>query len=205
MSNLPATQQPNSLDISVLQNIQSYDEFLDFYISLDQNTTALSWFKADLLYDMYKKLGESSLEKFAQDTKQPRSTITNYVRTSRAFPPDKRDNGASFSLHFQASYADSFDRTTQDFVGEKRFKVLEEAVDKNMSTRKLAETLQKEKQDSVVLSPGLHEEAQKLIGDINSDLRFFHENVLSSPKAYEIIESLQSWLRKERKKFQNKL
>jgi len=205
MSDLPV--EVATLDPEILKHIQSYDEYLQFYISLDQQTTAYSWLKADLLYSMAQNLGETSLVKLAGDTQQPRSTIINYIRAARAFPPEKREIGASFSLHFQASYADSFDTKTKDFDGVNRFKALEEAMDNNMSTRRLADHIQDNKREQEVEDMPAEDPRKDvllLVKEIRNDLDFFYGYVLSDNKAYEIIEATQKWLRKEKKKFQSR-
>ena len=142
---LVPVKNPLALDSSVLDNLETYDDFLSFYIELDQTSSAFSWLKADLLLRMTQKLGDNSVRKLAEDIKQPASTIVNYTRTALAFPPEKREEGASFSIHFQASFADSLDDKTRQFEGEKRFDWLEKAIDDNMSTRRLAEEIQIEK------------------------------------------------------------
>lgn len=136
------TQDPSN---SILSKISTYEDYLSAYIQIDQANSSASWFKADLLLQMSQKLGEGSVKKLAEDVKQPTSTIINYTRVALAFPPDKRDEGASFSLHFQASFADSLDEKDKKFKGEKRFEWLDKAIDGNMSTRKLAEKIQTEK------------------------------------------------------------
>ena len=146
----PVINNPLALDSSILDNLESYDDFLSLYIQLDQTSSAFSWLKADLLLRMTQKLGDNSVRKLAEDIKQPASTIVNYTRTALAFPPDKREEGASFSVHFQASFADSLDEKTRQFGGEKRFDWLEKALDENMSTRRLAEEIQMEKGGVVV-------------------------------------------------------
>jgi len=136
---------PQTPTNSILSKISTYEDYLSAYIQIDQANSSASWFKADLLLQMVKKLGENAVKKLAEDVKQPTSTIINYTRVALAFPPDKRDEGASFSLHFQASFADSLDEKDHNFDGEKRFKWLDKAIDENMSTRKLAEKIQTEK------------------------------------------------------------
>ena len=146
MPNTELTQSNNlGLDPAVLDNLQSYDDFLSFYIQIDQTTSTFSWLKADLLLKMTQKLGENSVKKLAEDIKQPPSTIVNYTRTALALPPETREEAATFSAHFQASFADSLDEKTREFQTDKRFEWLEKSIDENMSTRKLAEQIQIEK------------------------------------------------------------
>ncbi len=138
-------QHSTTLDPNILDNLENYEDFLSAYIQIDQNTSTYSWFKADLLLHMMKKLGENSIRLLATDIKQPASTIINYTRTALAFPPEKRDEGASFTLHFQASFSDSLDEKTKTFKSAKRFGWLNKAIDEHLSTRKLAEYIQMEK------------------------------------------------------------
>lgn len=106
--------------------------------------------KADLLLQVEKKLGEKSLRVFSGEVNQPQSTITNYIRVARAFDKERRDVGASFSTHFQASFADSYDEETKSFKSDTRFDWLNKAIDEKMSTRKLAQEIQKHKERSMI-------------------------------------------------------
>src|SRR5574343_65829 len=76
---------------SNIQNLSSYEDYLSYYITLDETSTAVAWLKADMLLDMHKKLGFSTLITFAKDIGQPCSTVANYIRVARAFPPERRN------------------------------------------------------------------------------------------------------------------
>jgi len=188
-----------ALDSKVLENLESYDDFLSYYIQIDQTSSAFSWLKADLLFKMTQKLGDNSVRKLAEDIKQPVSTIVNYTRTAMAFPPEKREEGASFSIHFQASFADSLDEKSKEFDGDKRFDWLEKAVDNNMSTRKLAEEIQLQKsgvpeiQDAE--SEKMFQEAQSAVMEIKKHVDNLYKDVRrnNDKDAYfEIIKIHQS-------------
>jgi hypothetical protein len=138
-------ETPLYLDPTILKKLNSYDDFLSTFIQLDQATSSFSWLKADLLSELVKRKGVGGVTSISRDIKCPLSTITNYIRTARAFPPEKRVVNASFSLHYQASFADSYNSKTFDFTGAKRFEWLEKAVDNNMSRRRLAEYIDEEK------------------------------------------------------------
>lgn len=198
-SALTPINNPLALDASVLDNLESYDDFLSYYIQLDQTSSAFSWLKADLLLRMTQKLGDNSVRKLAEDIKQPASTIVNYTRTALAFPPEKREEGASFSIHFQASFADSLDDKTREFGGEKRFDWLEKAVDNNMSTRRLAEEIQMEKGGVTVSDDPadrmMHVEAQVAVIEIKKHLDSLYKEVRrnNSKEAYfEIVRIHQA-------------
>lgn len=133
----------------LLQNIQTYEEFLSAYIQLDQSQSGLLWVKADVIAEMQQRLGFSSMKALAYDVKQPPSTVVNYARTAKAFPSESRDENVSFTLHYQASLADSYDSKTGKFDGNKRFEMLNRAISENMSTRQLAETIQAEKNPQI--------------------------------------------------------
>ena len=135
---------PLGLSHDILKKLESYEDYLSFYIQLDQASTAFAWLKADLLFQMAAKLGETSIEQLARDISQPRSTVINYVRTARAFPMEQRSPAASFSLHMRASFADAYDEKT-GFQGDERFKWVDKAVDEGLSTREVGEAIQRDK------------------------------------------------------------
>ena len=129
-----------------LANVETYEDFVSLYIQLDEANSTISWYKADVLNTMVSRFGDKSLDQLSMDLGQPRSTISNYSRTAIAFPKDKRHEEVSFSLHFQASYADEFDETTRTFKSDDRFEVLDKAIDDGLSVRKLAETIKQSKE-----------------------------------------------------------
>lgn len=125
------------LDTNILEKLTTYEDFLAFYLSLEEASGALSWVKADLFVKFAEKHGYDSVEALSKDIKQPKSTITNYIRTGKAFPIEKRIPTLSFSHHFQSSFIDSFNG--EEFSSEERFKLVERAADENLSTRQIAE------------------------------------------------------------------
>jgi hypothetical protein len=127
-------------------NLETWGDYVAYYKRLDQIASAFSWAKAEVLLQLIEKFGEQSVEDFSRDIEQPRSTVINYVRTARAFPPDSRNENLSFSAHFQASFADSFDDKTGAFASDNRFRWLDKAEKENLSTRAIAEGIQLEKQ-----------------------------------------------------------
>lgn len=152
MNDLSLTQVSHQLGLSqdTIKQLESYDDYVNFYIQLEEVSSGFSWMKADLLLDAESKMGDKSLKKFAQEVNQPYSTIANYIRVAKAFTPNERDIGASFSLHFQASFADSYSEDAGGFVGNERFNWLAKAVENNMSTRKLASEIQRSKQRDLI-------------------------------------------------------
>jgi hypothetical protein len=151
-ANLPALLQDTTLALNpaILSKLDTWEDFLDFYVELEKASTATSWWKADLLAALYDKFGHTSLEELAKSVNQPYSTIINYVRTARAFPVEKRVLDASFTIHFQASFADQYgkkaDTDKEEFAGEERFKWVEKAADEKLSVRQLHEQIQQTKQ-----------------------------------------------------------
>lgn len=148
MSNDLITTQ--TVDQAISQ-LHEYDDFLSFYIRIDEAANGVSWLKADLLARMEDVLGESSLKELSKELGENYSTLVSYVRVSRAFPANLRSEKGSFSLHFQASMADKY--SNKEFSGEDRFKWLHEAVDSNLSTRSLARAIQEEKEQTAIDSP----------------------------------------------------
>jgi hypothetical protein len=94
---------------------------------------------------MSQKLGDQSITELSKAIKQPKSTVISYIRVAKAFPQDKREPILSFSAHYQASYADSFNDSTQEFEGEKRFEWINKAAEGQLSTREIAQGVQEEK------------------------------------------------------------
>lgn len=144
----------NYLEAQVINSLQTYDDFINAYIQIDQTANNVSWVKADLLSAMDLKLGDQSLRELSKELGENYSTLVSYIRVSRAFPIESRSENRSFSAHFQASMIDSFDG--KSFSGEKRFLILQKAEDENFSTRRIAEEVQKEKNINSVPSPAFN-------------------------------------------------
>lgn len=144
------SQELKLLDPNILSKLETYQDYVSFYIQLDEAETEYSWLKADTLLQMTEKLGTRSLEALSKEVGKPATTVVNYVRTAKAFPQETRDPGVSFSHHYQASFADKLDEKTQEFKGEKRFEWLQKASEEHMSTRALAEEIRQEKITTMV-------------------------------------------------------
>lgn len=136
---------PISLDIETKKKLVNYEDFVGYYLQLTEAENSFSWIKADVLLALSEKYGDQSLEKVSVDIGVPRSTVVNYVRTAKGFPADKREPSISFSHHFQASFADSYDEHKGTFATEKRFEWVEKAAEKNLSTRDIRDEIQEEK------------------------------------------------------------
>ena len=134
------------LDEETKSKLTTWEPFISYYLQLTEAANSYSWIKADVLLALSEKFGEQSLEKVSADIGEPRGTVVNYVRTSKAFPPETREPSVSFSVHFQASYADSYDEKSGTFSSNKRFEWVEKAADKNLSTRSLRDEIQEEKE-----------------------------------------------------------
>lgn len=134
-----------ALDTSILSKLETYDDFLSIYIQLEETSNSFYWLKADLLNEFVKKHGEKSLEALSRDIKKPRTTISNYSRLAKAFPPEERLPNASFTTHFIACFADSHDDKKDEFIGEKRFEWVKKAADEGWSTRRLQQEIQDKK------------------------------------------------------------
>lgn len=138
---------PVSLDPEIIANFSSWEDWVTYYLQLGEASNSFSWYKADLLLHLYKKFGEGSLDKFSTDVGESKSTVVNYVRTARAFPSEKRIPSLSFTHHFQASFADSYNEKDREFEGETRFEMIEKAADTQMSTRALQDEVKESKKE----------------------------------------------------------
>lgn len=146
MSNLPAIQDHTlSLDPAIRRQLTTWEDFISFWIQLEEASNSVSWIKADLLLELFKRFGEGSQKQFAAQVSEHESTVNNYIRVARAFPPATRQANASFSLHFQAMAADSYDDGKEEFLSNRRFEYIEKAVEENMSTRKLQDQIKRDK------------------------------------------------------------
>ncbi len=138
-------QEPLGIDKGILKNFETYEDYLDYYIRLEEASVAVSWIKADLLLDMSTKLSLTGTYKLSEDIGQPRGTIVNYIRTARAFPPEKRNPVASFTHHFQASFADEYNEEEGKFLTNNRFDWINKSVDDHLSVRRLKQQIDDEK------------------------------------------------------------
>ncbi len=132
---------PLYLDDDAVRDLVTWEDWVTTYLQLNEANNSVSWLKADFLSKLYEKFGGGSLEKFASDVGEPRSTVANYVRTSQAFPPKARIHHVSFTHHYQASFSDSYDESKKEFATDTRFKVVEDAADRKISTRQLKDEI----------------------------------------------------------------
>src|SRR3990167_7527005 len=135
-------------DYTLLDKLQNYEDYLSFYIQLEEAHKTFAWLKADTLLHMSKKLGQDSPTQLAKDLKLPPSTATNYIRVARAFPPNTREELTTFSGHLEASFADSYDDKTGTFEGNKRFDWVKKAAEENMPTRLLKREISESKEEN---------------------------------------------------------
>lgn len=148
--NLPmiSGDAPMGLDPKIASQLSTWEEWLTYFLQLGETVNSTSWIKADLLVELEKKFGGGSLEKFASDVNEPRSTVTNYVRVAKAFPIETRIPHLSFTHHYQASFADSYDENKKEFATNTRFILLEEAASDNISTRQLKDRIHEQKEEN---------------------------------------------------------
>lgn len=147
------TEVPISLDKETKKNLVNWEDFVSYYLQLSEAANSFSWIKADVLLALAEKFGDQSLEKISSDIGEPASTVVGYVRVARAFPADKRDPMVTFSHHYQASFADSYNEKGGDFSGEERFKWIEKVAETNMSTRSLREEISEAKEEKQLGHP----------------------------------------------------
>ena len=166
------------LNKNILKSITSYEDFISYFLELEQSSMAVSWIKADLFIAFVEKFGQASIAALAKDIKQPASTIVSYIRTARAFDPEKRFPEISFSHYFQASFADSYENG--EFTGEKRYELIGRAIDEKMSTRQVAREAKQTKEEN----PEKKEAERKLYRIIATVRNMFKE------EKYKEINSL---------------
>jgi hypothetical protein len=187
-------QNAISLDPAIVTKLETWEDHLSFYLQLEEGSTVFSWLKADTLVHLMERFGEQSLEKFANEVSQKRSTVINYVRTAKAFPPEKRIPTLSFSAHFQASYADSYDTQKGEFMSEKRFDWVEKAADEGFSTRKLAEEIKVEKKADAGEDPEVARrkvEAEGRVASLKNYLDTLYSRVeMGNPGSFDEIVKL---------------
>jgi len=139
------TDYPLGLTKEIEKNLETWEDHVSYYVQLSEASNSFSWIKADILLHLAEKFGDSSIEKISNDIGEAPSTVANYVRVARAFPPKTRDPILSFSHHYNASFADSYDESRGEFVTENRFGWVERAANENLSTRRLREEIKDDK------------------------------------------------------------
>lgn len=140
---------PSVLDYNILNQLENYEDYLSFYIQLEETSGIFSWLRADTLLQMSERLGDTSLNQLSKDIRQPRSTIVNYIRAAKAFPQDTRNPMATFSAHLEASFADSYDEKEGKFKTDNRFQWINKFTENGLSTRQLHREIQAEKPENV--------------------------------------------------------
>jgi len=130
----------------IKSQLTTWEDHISYYLQLTETANSFSWQKADVLLNLVETFGNKSMEKIAHDIGEPRSTVVNYVRTAKAFNPEARNPIVSFTHHFQASFADSYNEKDGKFDTNKRFEWLVKAVDDNLSTRRLKEQVKETKE-----------------------------------------------------------
>lgn len=145
--NLPALPVETSLalDPQISNQLQTPDDYKAFGRKFIAGQTALSWWLADLVADCRAKLGKEAALELGMDLGLATSTIMNYVRVSKAYKPEERVANLSFSHHFTAAFADTYNDETGEFESNNRHNFLEKAVDEGLSTRDLKKEIDRTK------------------------------------------------------------
>lgn len=129
------------LDKSFFDKYKTFDEKQTLYADIKTFTAASSWMQADFFKYLWEESGDKTLNKFAGTVGEPSGTINNYIRTARAFSETERNPMLTFSHHFQASLADSYDSKTKQFQSKARYDWLDKAADQRLTTRQLNEQI----------------------------------------------------------------
>jgi hypothetical protein len=136
---------PLGLDKEFFDQYKTFDEKQTLYAEIKQTAAAASWMQADFFKFLWEETNEKTLNKFAGTVGEPPGTISNYIRTARAFEPIQRNPMLTFSHHFQASLADNYDTKTKTFQSKKRYKWIDKAIDLRWTTRALNEAIMRTK------------------------------------------------------------
>jgi hypothetical protein len=148
MNELPAIlseERTLGLDKAFFDQFTTLDEKQDLYADIKRAAATSSWMQADFFRYLWEETDEKTLNKFSGTVGEPAGTVNNYIRTAQAFTEKERNPMLTFSHHFQASLADSYDSKTKKFTTQDRYKWLEDAVDQRMTTRQLNEEIMRTK------------------------------------------------------------
>lgn len=134
-----------TLDPSYLERATDWEDFINLWMISKEVDQRNQWFKGDIANKVVTIYGEGSLKKFSEEVQEAITTIENYRRVARAFPPEKRYWNLNWTHYFIASYTDSYKKGEGKFDGHERFKWIEEAHDKSWTTTRLTEEIKKRK------------------------------------------------------------
>jgi len=139
MKNKLAIQHVNGIRLSQkdIKGAVEWEDFIGLWHLTAEVDQYIQWHRGDIAARISVKFGEDSLGQFAQEVGESRSTLDNYRRVARAFPPSRRRYNLPFSTFLAASYADSFNKKDQAFESDKRFSWIEKAEEKQWSFQRL--------------------------------------------------------------------
>lgn len=138
----------------LLSKLLTWEDHINALTKLQEVDGMVNWYRADILTSAIDRFGFGSLTELAQVINLPLSTVTALVRTSRAFPPDKRKIGVPFYLHQQASFVDSYNERTKEFSGEERFALMDRVVEEFLSYREIAQEVRNIKEKRALIDRG---------------------------------------------------
>lgn len=121
-----------------LDNATTLDDFAEAWRAADLVDNALKWYRGDIAVKVVDKFQEAGLAELAELLSVNYSTLNEYRRVARAYPPDKRNFNQSWSNYLIASRSDSYDTNQNQFKTEERYDWLEQAEVNNWNTRRLA-------------------------------------------------------------------
>lgn len=136
-------EEPIVLNPIDLDKAEDWESFISLWMISKDIDARNQWFKGDIANRVAIVHGESSLSKFAEDVHEKRVTLENYRRVARAFPKDVRGYNITWTHYFLASYTDSYNKKTNEFESEERFKWIEKANDEGWSTTRMAQEIKK--------------------------------------------------------------
>lgn len=124
--------------------LDSWEDRISAWENAKNYAVASSWVQADVYASLIPQFGEKSLATFAKEINIPTTTVTNYARTSQAFPLDKREPMLTFTHHLQASQADTKNRKGE-FLSDTRFEWIIKAADEKWPVARLVTEIQQAK------------------------------------------------------------
>jgi hypothetical protein len=142
---LAPTNTELSLPTEALAQLRKPSDYEHAFQMVAEQMNSRVWWIADLIASYTTKFPKYELDVYRNGQQMSQSAYRYYQRTAFAFPPETRNPALTFSHHYQASWADEYNRKDHTFNGDKRFDWLAIAMDKSLSSRALGTEVAMEK------------------------------------------------------------
>jgi hypothetical protein len=184
-------EEPITLNPIDLERAEDWEDFISLWMISKDIDVRNQWFKGDIANRVVVVHGENSLSKFAEDVHEKRVTLENYRRVARAFPKDVRGYNITWTHYFLASYTDSYNKKTNEFQSEERFKWIQKANDESWSTTRLAQEIKK--QNALVSD---HQDIftyyEEYLGKVGHVLLHMEKEQLTKEQAEQLLSKLMA-------------